>query len=198
MFSQPDCLCWVLTWKAKSNGESFSQTWLKSTELFLCYGRIMFLSLPSTTWSEIPPWPLCVSERAKPKDGNAVHRKHFCVAHQQASLSFQRDLIWVKFDPMVNKAYTFLPKLSYEAWAPRAEIGWQRYPKGATQAETSRQHCGVKGVLSLVTQVQQQSSLPFGPGSPPCLRPSGDEVHPSAELMLQALYREITALPFTL
>lgn len=99
---------------------------------------------------------------------------------------------------MVNKALAFLPKLSNEAWAPRAEIGRQRYPEGATQDVTSRWHCGVKGVLSLVTQVQWQSSLPFGPGIHPYLRPSGGEVHPSADLLLQALYRDITVLSFPL
>lgn len=75
----------------------------------------MFLSLPSTTRSEIPPWTLCVSERAKLRDGNAGDRKCFCVAHQQASLSFQRALIRAKFNPMVNEALTFLPKLSNKA-----------------------------------------------------------------------------------
>lgn len=72
----------------------------------------MFLSLPSTTRSEIPPWMLCVSERARFRDGNAGDRKCFCVVHQQASLSFQRDLIQAKFNPLVNEALTFLPELS--------------------------------------------------------------------------------------
>lgn len=75
----------------------------------------MFLSLPSTTRSEIPPWMLCVSERAKLRDGNTGYRKCFCVAHQQASLSFQRDLIRAKSNPVVNEALTFLPKLSNQA-----------------------------------------------------------------------------------
>lgn len=72
----------------------------------------MFLSLPSTTRSEIPPWMLCVSERARFRDGNAGDRKCFCVVHQQASLSFQRGLIQAKFNPVVNEALTFLPELS--------------------------------------------------------------------------------------
>lgn len=109
------CLCQVLVYKAKADGNSFSQTWLKSTECSLCYKRIVFLSLPSTTRSEIPPWMLCVSERAKFRDGNAGDRKCFCVAHQPASLNFQRDLIRVKFNPVVNEALTFLPKLSNKA-----------------------------------------------------------------------------------
>lgn len=74
-----------------------------------------FFHYRSITRSGIPPWKLCVSERAKLRDGNAGDRKCFCVAHQQASLSFQRDLIRVKFNPVVSEALTFLPKLSNRA-----------------------------------------------------------------------------------
>lgn len=162
----------------------------------------MFLSLPSTAWSEIPPWLLCVSEREEPRDGNAVHRKHFCVAHLQSSLSFQRDLILLKFNPVVNKALTFLPKLSKEAWALKAEIIRQRYPIGMTQAVTLCWHCGVKGVLPLVTQVQWHTSLAFAPGSTPCFMWSFwwwglCQSKAAASKMLWASHRENTVLPLS-
>lgn len=47
----------------------------------------------------------------------------------------------MKFNPVVNKALTFLPKLSREAWALKAEISRQRYPIGMTQAVTLCWHC---------------------------------------------------------
>jgi len=98
----------------------------------------------------------------------------------------------VKFNPMVNEALTFLPKLSNKVWAPRGEIVRQRISGGW--------HTGCDTPLALRGDGCLPSCHPDLTAHLPLFwirvtRPSGGMYHPSVELLLQVLYRETTMLP---